>query len=193
MDGYPQIIAMSKMKSAIFLICFISALFFLIFWGTYYTKMNLASLFSGIITAWVTINPLEVKVSAPSEVEIDKVFKVEAEIINKGEDKIENAKGEIFFPLEPSELVLVLLKKEPVQKIGVIPGKKEKTISWSVKGEEIGNYFILVKVSGELQGKELSKESNTITVEIIEKAVPGRKARFNLFQKFFEFFQGWFR
>jgi len=108
---------------------------------------------------------------------------VEAKAINKGEEKIENAKGEIHLSLG-----LVLLKKDPIQEIGVIPGKKEKKISWSVKGEEIGNYGISVKVSGELQGKELSKESGTIMVEIIEKTVPGGRARFNLFQRFFDFF-----
>ena len=48
------------------------------------------------IRAWVTINPLEVDVSAPAEAEIGKVFKVTAEATNKGEEKIENVKGEIF-------------------------------------------------------------------------------------------------
>jgi len=139
--------------------------------------------FWDIIRAWVTINPLDVEVLAPAEIEVDKVFKVEARVTNKGEEKIENTKAKISLPTG-----LVLLKKDPVQELGVIPGKKEKKISWSVKGEELGNYGISVKVSGELQGKELSKESDTIMVKIIEKTVPGGgKARFNLFQRFFDF------
>ncbi len=140
------------------------------------------------IRAWVTINPLYVDVSTPEEVEVGKVFKVTAKIINKGEEKIENAKGEIFLPDE-----LVLLKKDPVRKIGVIMGKKEKKISWSVKGEELGYYLISVKASGEIEGKELSKESSTITVEIKEKVAPGERAHFNFFQNLFDFLQGWFR
>lgn len=139
------------------------------------------------IRAWVTINPLSVDVSTPGEVEINKVFKITAEVINKGEEKVENAKREIFLPDE-----LVLLRKDPVQKIGVISGKKEKKISWAVKGEEIGNYVISVKVSGELEGKEVSAEDSTM-VKVIKKTVPGERKGLNLFQRFFDFFQEWFR
>ncbi len=142
--------------------------------------------FWDMIRAWVTINPLEVDVSAPKEAEINKVFKVEAKLINKGEEKIENAKSEIFLPSG-----LVLLKKDPVQRIGIIPGKKEKKASWSVKGEELGYYLISVKASGEIEGKELSKESITIKVKIKEKPAPGERPRFNFFQNIFNFFQKW--
>lgn len=175
------------LKKYLLPILIISVLSFFIFLGANYIGSNLASL-SSIITAWVTINPLEVKVSAPAEVEIDKVFKVTAKITNKGEEKIEDVEGKIFLPEE-----LALLKKDTVQEIGVIPGKKEKKIHWSVKGEEIGIFGISVKVFGELQGKEISKESDTIMVEIIEKAAPGKKTRLNLFQRFFNLFQEWFR
>lgn len=149
---------------------------FLIVLGINYTRHNSAFL-SGIITAWVTINPLEVKVSAPEKVEIDKVFQVEARAINKGDEKIENAKGEIFLP--PG---LTLLKKDPVQKIGVIPGKKEKKVSWQVKGEEVGNYVISVLVSGKIEGQELNKEASAM-VQVKEKRPPGR----SLFQIIFDF------
>ncbi|HDZ54623.1 MAG TPA: hypothetical protein ENI19_03285 [Candidatus Nealsonbacteria bacterium] len=142
--------------------------------------------FWDMIRAWVTINPLEVDISAPEEAEINKVFKVEAKLINKGEEKIENARGEIFLPSG-----LTLLKKSPIQKIGIISGKKEKRGSWSVKGEELGYYLISVKASGEIEGKELSKESITIKVKIKEKAAPGERPRFNFFQNIFNFFQKW--
>ena len=140
--------------------------------------------FWDIIKAWVTINPLEVDVFAPSEVEIDKVFKVEAKVINKGEEKIENAKGEIFLSSG-----LTSLKKDPVKQIGVIPGKKEKKISWSVRGEEIGNYIIAVSVSGELKGGLVSAEDST-KVEVKESL---RKTRpINWFQNLLNFFRKWF-
>jgi len=163
-----------------------SAIFFFGIMGKKETYWVQASLWD-TIRAWITINPLEVNVSAPKEVEVDKVFKVEAELINKGEKKIEDAKGEIFFPSG-----LVLLKKDPVQKIGVIMGKKEKKIFWSLREEEPGYYFISVKASGEIEGKELSKESNTITVEIKEKVAPREIVHFNFFQNLFDFFQKWF-
>jgi len=67
------------------------------------------------IRAWVTINPLEVDiVSAPAEAEINKVFKITVEVINKGEEKIENAKGEIF--LSEKLEGIDILKKNSVQK-----------------------------------------------------------------------------
>lgn len=140
------------------------------------------------IRAWVTINPLSVDVSAPVEVEINKVFQVKAEVINKGEGKIKNTKGEIFLPREG----IVLLKKNPVQEIGVIPPKKEKKIFWSVKGEKEGYYVISVLVTGELKEQIVSAEDSTM-VKVIEKSVPGRKYGFGLFQSFFDFFQEWFR
>lgn len=137
------------------------------------------------IRAWVTINPLEVDVSAPSEAEINKTFKVTVEATNKGEEKIENVQGEIFL----SE-GLVLLNKNPIQKAGVIQGKKSKKISWTVKGIEEGEYGIAASVAGELKGNLISAESSTEMIEIkdfIEKPRPRK-----WYQNLFDFFQGWF-
>ena len=174
------------MKKILLPIFIIFALFTFLFLGMNYIGKNLASL-SGPITALVTINPLEVDVSAPAEVETNRVFKVEAQVINKGEAKIQNAKGEIFLPPE-----LVLLQKDPVKKIGIISGKKEKKISWGVKGEEIGTYIISVSASGELRGDIVKVEGNTI-VKVTEKTPLGQGRPFNLFQRLFDFLQGLFQ
>lgn len=181
MDGYPQIIFVPKqMRKILFLIFIISVLSFFIFWGANYTKINLASLFS-VITARVTINPLEVKIFALAEIEVDKVFRVEAKVINRGEEKIENAKGEVFLP--PG---LILIQKDSVKEIGIIPGKREKKVSWSARGEAVGNYFISFKVSGELKEQIISVE-DSILVEIKESIKnTGSRSRF---QNFFDFFQ----
>jgi len=142
--------------------------------------------FWDMIRAWVTINPLVVDVSAPKEVEIDKVFRVEAKIINKGGEKIENAKGEIFLPEE------LKTEKGEEQKIGVLLPYKEKTIFWSVRGAEVGNYVISVKASGKLNEKEVLAEGSTM-VKIIEKEFPGREHRFDFFQRLLDFFRERFR
>lgn len=139
--------------------------------------------FWDIIKAWVTINPLEVNLSAPAEVEVDKVFKVEAKVINKGKEKIEKAKGEIF----PHE-GLLLLKKDSVKQIRVIPGKKEKKISWSVRGEKIGNYIITVSASGELKGGMVFAE-DSIKVEVKESSKKPRPI--NWLQNLLDFFRKW--
>ena len=187
MDGQPQIIFMQgyvKKNLILFLVIFVlTTIFFLGKIGKTENYFAQAS-FWDMIWARVTINPLSVNVSAPAEVEVDKVFKVEAKLINKGEEKIEKAKGEIFLPEG-----LVLLKKDPVQEIGVIQGKKEKKISWSVRGEEIGNYFILVKVLGELKGEGISAEDGTM-VEVIKPLPKGKIVQW--FQNLFDFFRGRF-
>lgn len=185
MDGYSQIIFMPRyLKKILFPIIIISVFSVLTFLGTNYGKKYLAS-FSGIITAWVTINPLEVRVSAPAEVEINKVFKVEARLINKGEEKIENAKAKIFLPSG-----LILMKKDPVQEIGVIPAKKEKKASWAVKGIEPGSHIVIVSASGELKGDLVSAE-DSVEVRVREplREIPPPK----WFQNLLDFFREMFR
>ena len=139
------------------------------------------------IRAWVTINPLEVSVSTPTEAEINKVFKVTAEVTNKGEEKIENARGEIFLS-EKLEGV-DFLKKNSVQKIGVIQGKKSKKVSWTARGTEVGNYVITTLVTGELKGNLISAESSAI-IEIKESIEKPRPRKW--YQNIFDFFRGWF-
>ncbi len=141
--------------------------------------------FFDIIRALVTINPLELDVTAPVEAEINKVFKVEAVATNKGEDTIKNVKAQIFLPEG-----LVLLKREPTQQMGVIRGKREKKVSWSVRGESAKNYIISVVVSGELRGETLNADG-TANITLKEKSSPPGRS-FNIFQRFFDFFQGLF-
>lgn len=184
MDGQSQIIFMQgyvKKNLTLFLVIFVlTTIFFLGKIGKTENYFAQASLWD-MIWARVTINPLAVNVSAPAEVEVDKVFKVEAKLINKGEEKIEKAKGEIFLP--PG---LALLKKDPIQEIGVISPKKEKKIHWSVKGEEIGDYFILVSASGELKG-EIIKAEDTTLVKVKKPSPRGKTLEW--FQNLFDFFQ----
>lgn len=117
--------------------------------------------FLDIIRAFVTINPLDVKVSAPSEVEVGEIFRVEARVINKGEIKIEDIRAEIFLPSE-----LPLRGRDAVQMINVIQREKERKITWTVRGESVGNYVITVSASGELNGDLVNaQESKVLTVK----------------------------
>ncbi len=166
-----------KKKLSIFLL----AVFLVTATGSYIAEAS----FLDIIRAFVTINPLALEVSAPSEVEINRVFKVEAKAINKGGVKIENAEGEIFLPVG-----LSLLGKSTVKKAGIIPGRKEKKISWSVKGENIGSHIVSVSISGELNGSAVSAQGNTLVVVQAKFSPLGRPI--NFFQRFFNIFQIWF-
>lgn len=142
--------------------------------------------FLDTIIALVTINPLHVVISAPAEVEAEKVFKVEATVSNRGEERIKNAQAEIFLPEG-----LVLMSKNLSKEIGVIPGKKAKKAFWRIQGIETGNFVISVSASGELQGDSISVQGNTVIVAVqAEFRPPGRS--FNLFQRFLGLFQTWF-
>jgi len=143
-----------------------------------------ASLFD-IIRALVTINPLEVVVSAPPLVEINKMFKVEARVINKGEERIKRTSAEIFLPQG-----LVLTKKNTVQNAGAISGLREKRIQWSVKAEQTGNYFISVSSSAELKGDTITAQGNTVMVVAQEGAVSASSVQsVDFFQRLLNTFQ----
>ena len=143
--------------------------------------------FLDIIRALVTINPLEVVVSAPSLVETNKIFKVEARVINKGEERIGRVTAEIFLPGG-----LALTKKNTVQNVGAISGRREKRIQWSVKAEQTGIYIILVSATAELKGNSITAEGNTVTVTAQENAVLELQPT-NLLQRFFAALQRWLR
>lgn len=136
------------------------------------------------IRAWVTINPLEVDVSAPAKVGINSVFKVTAKVTNKGEEKIKNVRGEIFLNEK-----LVLLKKNPIQKMGVIQGNKSKKISWTVRGIEEGDCVITTSITGELKENLISAE-DSVLVKIKNYTENYRLRRW--YQNIFNFFRRWF-
>lgn len=168
------------------LLSFLIIFIFIIFasFGANRLDKQLAS-FSGIITALVRINPLEVRASDPLKVEINKVFKVGAKLVNKGEEKIRDAGGEVFLPSG-----LVLVKKDLAQGVGVIPGKKEKKVSWSVRGELTGSYIVIISGSGNIKGDEVSAQDS---VEVnIEESLGGPRPT-TWFQDFINLFRKWIR
>lgn len=136
------------------------------------------------IIALVTINPLHVELSEMKEVEVGKVFRVIAIISNKGEDKIDNVKAEIFLPQG-----LAIARKDPAQDIKVIPGNKEKKTSWSVRAQETGNYVVSVLVAGEVRGNSISAQDTEI-VKVVEPSPP-RANSLSLFKRFSDFFLAW--
>jgi len=143
-----------------------------------------------VIRALVTINPLEVDASSPFEVEVDRVFRVEATATNKGENRIESAEAQIFIS---GGLVipvggLVIPGENSVKQMGVIRGERDKKVFWQVRGEEVGSYVIAIKVSGILEGTEINDEGITL-VDIIEKGTPGRRNFLQIFQDFFSLFR----
>jgi len=180
MNEHSQVISIPKYtKKALLTLSLIFILVAFISFGLDYFGNQLASFFS-IIIARVTINPLEVNVSAPVEVEMGKAFKVEARVINKGEKKIRSAKAEIFLSDGLS------LKRSSTQNWGIIQGEKEKKVSWQIRGEITGNYFITVKAAGRLGIEDINSE-DSVMVKIIGEASLSQNNFLEFFQRFFDF------
>ena len=143
--------------------------------------------FLDIIRALVTINPLEVTVSAPPLVEINRIFRVEARVINKGEERIGRTVAEIFLPKG-----LVLTGKNAAQNAGAISGNRERRIQWSVRAEQIGEYFITVSASAELKGDIITAQGTTGLVKVQQEAVSSVQS-VGFFQNILNIFQRWLR
>lgn len=147
-----------------------------------------------MIRALVTINPLQVEITTPGEALVNEVFKVEATVINKGEERLSNAQAEIFLP--PG---LTLKTKKQIRKLGVIPPHKKKTLRWLIRGEQSGNYIVLVSARGEIKEQTVSAEASTIVV-IIDKVGTENKEAPNvsqsspsLWQGFLNLFRDWLK
>ena len=116
---------------------------------------------------------------------MNKVFKVEANVIKKGEVRIENVTGEIFLPSE------LLLSGKKTKNIGIVLAGKEKKINWSVKGESTGSYIIVVSVLGVVNNDIVTAEGGSKLVTIVEKVPPPDRLP-NIFERFFDFIGKWF-
>lgn len=162
---------------------FVATLFFFGIISSLGVTVAHASVFD-FIRAFVTINPLSVEVTAPTEADINRVFKVEANIINKGEVKIENVTGEIH--LSPG----LSLLGNSIKNVGIVPAEKEKKISWQVKEEEVGKYIVTVSISGIVNGDVVTAEGSELVILLVESPPPGRSS--NIFESFFDFLRKWF-
>jgi len=135
----------------------IGLIIFLVFGGANLAFLSQANF--GVLTATVTINPLELEIEAPQRVELNKVFEVKAHIKNKGDALIKNGGAQVF----TGEGLEVL--GQAGKKIGVIPGGKEKKTTWRLKGIKEGNHIINVSFAGELNN-ELVRIEDSAKIEV---------------------------
>lgn len=181
----PSILSMKRSLGEIILFSLVAiGLLGFLFFGIEHVEKQLAS-FADIIRARVTINPLKVEVSAPEQGEQGRFFKVTAVATNRGTERIENVEAEIFLP------EALATRKDTVQKVGSVRGKRTKTVSWQVRGEAIGVYIISVKVSGFL-GQDIVEAADSAVVEIVEELPRGGRNNFGVFQNFLNFFRRMF-
>lgn len=159
------------MEKFLLVLIVISVLSFFVFLGINYHGTHLASL-STTVTAWVTINPLDVDIFAPKQVKVDRIFIIRAEIENKGKEEVREVEAQIFLPEE-----IDLIRGEEEQEIGALGLESKKFIFWWLKGKKAGSYIISVKVTGELRGEVISAEDSTM-IKIKEKKTPSWWQRF---------------
>lgn len=147
--------------------------------------------FLDTIKAWVTINPLEVKVaSAPREALPERPALIKGRIINQGEKEITNVQVQIFIPEW-----LTLVRGEWIQELETLAPRRDEVIFWSVKGEKTGNYIITVRASGTL-GEETVVNEGSVLVKISERGpqanstgrTPGQNLLFQFLQTVFNLF-----
>lgn len=125
-------------------------------------------------------NSLDVRVSAPQKVEISRVFKIDANIINNGKEKINVTEGKIILPSGLSPL-----GRNVINNTGIISGENEKNISWSVIGDVVGSYVVSVSITGEKDGDDINAEGSTKIKVVEQKNVRGKSA--NIFLRFFSY------
>ncbi len=138
----------------------------------------------GTIKVGITPNPLAVSVFAPEEVIKDRHFTVRARIQNLGDEKIKEAVATIHL----NEKGLSLGKRKAERHVGTIPPHKVKTVRWTVKAIETGNYIVIVSVSGEGAPGELTAQDN-VMVTVKER----RRPFFDFFRRWYELFNWWRR
>lgn len=117
----------------------------------------------GTITSTVRINPLLVSVSsAPDTVSQGDEFTVTADIQNRGETRLLQAKATLNLPEG-----LTVVRRLAERHLGVIKPQATKTVDWLVSADESGTFVIQVSVSAKEQktGTLLSDEGS-ITLKV---------------------------
>lgn len=109
------------------------------------------------VTATVTLSPLEVIASAPSEVRVGKVFSVEAIIRNLGDLWIDQAVASIYLP---NDIEIVVVK--PKHDLGDIAAHKYTTVTWRLRAVKEGNYIILILASGRYGGVTVAGDDTVL-------------------------------
>lgn len=99
---------------------------------------------SGVIAATVRPNPLTVTVSSiPSEVAVGRRFAIEALVENQGSGSISDVVATIHYP-DPG----LILDGDAAQSLE--PSTEHGTARWELVAGKVGNYVIVVVVTGQV-------------------------------------------
>lgn len=109
---------------------------------------------TGVVSATVRPNPLEVSVSAPGTMVVGQWFEVTADIANLSGDPITQT---TVILNTPSDIKV----KAPRKKIGNLNAHQTITVSWEAKAKASGNFVIQAEASGKLLDERISSSDTT--------------------------------
>ncbi len=110
---------------------------------------------SGVVTATVRPNPLEVSISPPGTVVVGQWFDISASVTNLGDLTITSIVATINAPKE-------LTVKGQKKQVGSLAGGQTKIVTWRAKANSSGNFVIQVEATGNLAGEQISSFDSII-------------------------------
>ena len=141
------------MKKSCPILALVFGLFFLWFLGQSQALAQTASL-----VATVRVNPLEVEMTAPSNVVVGEWFTISISVSNRGSETIRKTTATL-------ETLTEIVVRGKNKKLGNVEPGEIKTVSWQAKANKAGNFIILAEVTGDLAGEQISAfDTTTISV-----------------------------
>lgn len=111
---------------------------------------------SGVVTATVRPNPLQVEVEAPAVVNVGTWFDIDVTITNLGAETVTKLNAEIYTPAE-------ITARGKKKRIGNLGAGESQTVSWRAKATSSGSDLIVqISVKGILNNQEIIVEETTM-------------------------------
>lgn len=137
------------------------------------------SALSGILTATVSPNPLEVTLVSPKSALVTRAFSIKAQVKNAGVASIENVSVELRLPVG-----LTIVRGASIQTIKKIPRRRTRSVTWRVSTQEAGEYIVSVDVSGTVADSDVSGHDADI-ISVNEVRSTGNNVLLNFWRNIF--------
>ncbi len=108
------------------------------------------------VNATVKVNPLEVEIVSPNEVEFGQWFSLEVHVRNLGAEPVNNTTLEI----NGSQKISIRGRKRV--NLGNLAANQKKLVTFQAKANTPGEYIIQVEVNGMLIGQEITASDTTV-------------------------------
>lgn len=134
---------------------------------------------TGILTATVSPNPLEVTLVSPKNATVARAFSIKAQMKNNGAVSIENVSVRLTLPAG-----LTFVRSASLQTIKKIPKRRTRSVTWRVLASSAGDYIVVADVSGTVAQSDVSGQDTAI-ISISEARSTGNNALLNFWRNIF--------